>query len=141
MPNVLLQYSYREGVAVLFIKTTKAKNYEYIKLVESYWKDGKSKHRVLYNFGRTDLIKKDASFLKVVKKLCEIAELSSKSDDATSTCQRSKKPAIAGFSGHNLFQVVGYELLPKTEFDISFCDSLSSDIINEDEPPTESLHF
>jgi len=59
----------------LFIKTTKVKNYEYIKLVESYWEDGKSKHRVLYNFGRLDLIKKDESFLRAVKKLCELAEI------------------------------------------------------------------
>ena len=59
----------------MFIKTTKVKEYEYIKLVESYRENGKSKHRVLYNFGRSDLIKKDAGFLKIVKKLCEIAGL------------------------------------------------------------------
>ena len=59
----------------LFIKTTKAKNYEYIKLVEAYRDNGKVKHRVLYNFGRADLIKKDRSFLNIVKRLCEIAEL------------------------------------------------------------------
>ena len=46
---------------------------EYI--VESYWENGKSNHRVLYNFGRADLIKKDESFLKIVGRLCEIAEL------------------------------------------------------------------
>jgi len=67
----------------LFIKTTRANNFEYIKLVESYWENGKSKHRVLYNFGRADLIKKDASFLKIVKKLCEIAELPVKDDENT----------------------------------------------------------
>jgi len=65
----------------LFIKTTKVKNYEYIKLVESYRENGKSKHRVLYNFGRSDLIKKDASFLNIVKKLSEIAGLSIKHDE------------------------------------------------------------
>lgn len=59
----------------MFIKTTKAKNYEYIKLVESYRENGKTRHRVLYNFGRADLIKKSESFLNVVKKLCEIAEI------------------------------------------------------------------
>jgi transposase len=37
----------------------------------------------LYNFGRADLIKKDASFLKIVKKLCEIAELPIKDDENT----------------------------------------------------------
>ena len=59
----------------MFIKTTRAKNYEYIKLEESYRENGSTKHRVLYNFGRADLIKKDESFLRVVKRLCEIAEM------------------------------------------------------------------
>jgi len=62
-------------VVTLFIKTTKAKDFEYIKLVESYREDGKTKHRVLFNFGRADLIKKDASFIRIVKRLCEIAEI------------------------------------------------------------------
>jgi len=60
----------------MFIKTTKSKNYEYIKLVESYWEEGTTKHRVLYNFGRRDLIKNDKMFINIVKKLCEIAEIS-----------------------------------------------------------------
>ncbi len=64
----------------MFIKTTRVKGFEYIKLVESYREDGQSKHRVLYNFGRADLIKKDESFLRVVKRLCEIAGLPVKSD-------------------------------------------------------------
>jgi transposase len=56
----------------LFIKTTRVKNYEYIKLVESYWEDGRSKCRVLYNFGRLDIIKQDESFVRAIEKLCEI---------------------------------------------------------------------
>ena len=71
----MLQFIQRKGVNELYIKTTRAKNYEYIKLVESYWEDGQSKQRVLHNFGRADLIKSDASFLRVVKRLCEIANL------------------------------------------------------------------
>jgi len=59
----------------MFIKTTKSKNYEYIKLVESYREDRTTKHRVLYNFGRRDLIKNDKMFINMVKKLCEIAEI------------------------------------------------------------------
>ena len=59
----------------MFVKTTKSKNYEYIKLVESYWEEGTTKHRVLYNFGRRDLIKNDKMFINMVKKLCEIAEI------------------------------------------------------------------
>jgi len=63
------------GVISLFIKTTKVKNYEYIKLVESYWENGKSKHRVLYNFGRLDVIKQDESFLNAIEKLCGILDI------------------------------------------------------------------
>lgn len=59
----------------MFIKTTKANNYEYIKLVESYRENGTTKHRVLFNFGRADLIKKDESFIRIAKRLCEIAGL------------------------------------------------------------------
>ena len=60
----------------MFIKTTKAKDYEYIKLVESY-RDEKNvtRHNVLFNFGRADLIKNNKSFINMVKKLCEIAEV------------------------------------------------------------------
>jgi transposase len=60
---------------LLFIKTTKAGKYEYIKLVESYREGKNTKHRVLYNFGRADLLKKDNSFLRIVRKLCGIAEI------------------------------------------------------------------
>lgn len=59
----------------MFIKTTKSKNYDYIKLIESYREGGTTKHRVLYNFGRRDLIKNDQMFINMVKKLCEIAEI------------------------------------------------------------------
>ena len=65
----------------MFIKTSRAKNYEYIKLVESYREEGKTKHRVLHNFGRADPIKKDESFLRIARRLCEIAELLPKAAD------------------------------------------------------------
>ena len=68
-------HSIGKELKALFIKTTRAKNYEYIKLVEAYWEDGRSKQRVLYNFGRADLIRNDESFLKIVKRLCEIANI------------------------------------------------------------------
>ena len=59
----------------MFIKTTRAKGYEYIKLVESYREAGTTKHRVLFNFGRADVIRKDESFLRIVNRLCEVADL------------------------------------------------------------------
>ena len=59
----------------MFIKTTRSGGYEYIKLVESYRENGTTKHRVLYNFGRADLIKCNKSFITAIKKLCEIIEI------------------------------------------------------------------
>jgi len=56
----------------MFVKTTRAKGYEYVKLVESYRESGTTKHRVLFNFGRADVIRKDESFLKIVNRLCEV---------------------------------------------------------------------
>ena len=66
----------------MFIKTVKAKNYEYIQLVESYREDGTTKHRVLYNFGRRDLIKDNAMFHNVVRRLNEIAGMATPLEQA-----------------------------------------------------------
>jgi len=65
----------------MFIKTTRAHGREYIKLVESYKENGKSRHRVLYNFGRADMIKQDESFLRIVRRLCEVAGLPSSDEN------------------------------------------------------------
>ena len=46
----------------MFIKITRVKGYEYIKLVESYRENGTTRHRVLYNFGHADLVKKNESY-------------------------------------------------------------------------------
>lgn len=68
----------------MFIKTTRTKGYEYIKLVESYRdKEGITRHRVLYNFGRADFLRNDESFLRIVKRLCEIADIPVAGDDGT----------------------------------------------------------
>ena len=63
------------GGAHVFIKTVKAKGYEYIQLVESFREDGKTKHRVLYNFGRRDFLSNDKMFQNIARRLGEIAGL------------------------------------------------------------------
>ena len=73
----------------LFIKTTRAKNYEYIKLVESYRENGTTRHRTLFNFGRADLIKKDKSFLHIVKRLCEIVEIPTAKESLLNDCSEA----------------------------------------------------
>jgi len=60
----------------MFIKTTRSKGVDYVKLVESYRDENKiSRHKVLYNFGRLDLIRNNKSFLVAIKKLCELVNL------------------------------------------------------------------
>ena len=107
-------------MAALFIKKTKTKNYEYIKLVESYWEEGKSKHRVLFNFGRADLIKRDESFLKVVRKLCEIAELPLNSED------NSGKVAALDDCSEAVFYNYGYLAYAKLWKELGIGDTLEA---------------
>jgi transposase len=58
----------------MFIKTSRANGYEYIKLVESYRDENNvTRHNVLFNFGRADQIKNTKSFINIAKRLCEIA--------------------------------------------------------------------
>lgn len=66
----------KKTVQIMFIKSTKVKDYEYINLVESYrGENGTTKHRVLYNFGRRDQLCENKSFKKIVLKLCELADI------------------------------------------------------------------
>jgi hypothetical protein len=74
----------------LFIKTTRVNGSEYIKLVESYRKNGTTKHRVLYNFGRSDVIKGNKSFITAVQKLCGILDIELKNPEtALSDCSEA----------------------------------------------------
>ncbi len=60
----------------MFIKNTCAKGHNYIKLVESYRdENGITRHNVLYNFGRLDILKADKSFVTALKKLCQLVEV------------------------------------------------------------------
>lgn len=60
----------------MFVKTTKANGYNYVSIVESYRDEkGVSKHRVLYNFGRYDVLRSDHSFITCIRKLCHLLEI------------------------------------------------------------------
>ncbi len=60
----------------MFIKNTNAKGHNYIKLVESFRdENGVTRHKVLYNFGRLDVLKADKSFIAALKKLCHLVEI------------------------------------------------------------------
>lgn len=92
----------------VFVKTTKAKNYEYIKLVETYREAGKVKHRVLFNFGRRDLIKNDKMFVRMVKKLCEIAEIPlQESDQELPACSEAELLQYGYLAYRKLYEELG----------------------------------
>lgn len=59
----------------MFIKTTQSGNHHYAQLVESYRKDGHTKHRVLLNLGRLDQIKNNPSFQNLAVRLAELSAL------------------------------------------------------------------
>lgn len=40
----------------MFVKATRSKGYDYLKIVESYRENGKSKHRTVVNLGRADIL-------------------------------------------------------------------------------------
>ena len=55
----------------MFVRKTKVGKYEYLMLVESVRDGKKVKQNLLYNFGRTDFIRQDAMFHKMVARLNE----------------------------------------------------------------------
>ncbi len=46
----------------MFVKITNAGGYQYVRLVENYRENGKVKQRVLFNFGRLDILKDEPRF-------------------------------------------------------------------------------
>jgi hypothetical protein len=80
-----------QEVPPCLIKATKSKGYKYIKLVESYRDKNKvTRQRILFSFGRSDLIKNSKSFINMVKKLCEIAEIGIADCNPTFDCSEAQ---------------------------------------------------
>ncbi len=46
----------------MFVKITNAGGYQYVGLVENYRENGKVKQKVLFNFGRLDILKDSPRF-------------------------------------------------------------------------------
>jgi transposase len=82
----------------MFVKTTKANGYTYINIVESYRDEsGISRHRVLYNFGRFDLLKADQGFINCVKKLCRLLEIPLLEDREKETFQSCSEAEMLNY--------------------------------------------
>lgn len=57
----------------MFIKINPSKNFKYVQIVESYRKEGKVKHRIVFNLGRLDQLENNPSFQKMGTKLAQLA--------------------------------------------------------------------
>ncbi len=53
----------------MFFKVTKSKGYQYLRIVRSYWEDGKSKQHVIANLGRLDILKQQGQLRRLGKQL------------------------------------------------------------------------
>lgn len=78
---------------VMFVKSTKSKGYEYLKIVESYRDEsGITRHKVLFNLGRSDQLKEDKSFCRCIGTLAEILVIPGyeKRNDLMSACSEAE---------------------------------------------------
>jgi len=53
----------------MFLKITKSNGYQYVRIVRSYWKDGKSRQQVVLNLGRLDILKQAGQLKRLGKQL------------------------------------------------------------------------
>jgi transposase len=53
----------------MFLKITKSNGYQYVRIVRSYWKDGKSRQQVVLNLGRLDILKQQGQLNRLGKQL------------------------------------------------------------------------
>src|ERR1700733_3936971 len=60
----------------MYVKITKSKNFQYVRLVRSFRKDGKIKHEVFLNLGRLDLLEKNPAWKNIITKLAAIVGVS-----------------------------------------------------------------
>jgi len=53
----------------MFFKVVKSKGFEYLKLVETYWQDGKAHQRVIANLGRLDVLRQSGQLQRLTQRL------------------------------------------------------------------------
>jgi transposase len=53
----------------MFLKITKSNGYQYVRIVRSHWKDGKSRQQVVVNLGRLDILKQQGQLKRLGKQL------------------------------------------------------------------------
>ena len=60
----------------MYVKITKSKNFQYVRLVRSFRENGKVKHEVFLNLGRLDLLEKSPAWKNIITKLASIVGVS-----------------------------------------------------------------
>jgi transposase len=56
----------------MYVKITKSKNFQYVRLVRSFRENGKIKHEVFLNLGRLDLLEKSTEWKNIISKLATL---------------------------------------------------------------------
>jgi hypothetical protein len=58
----------------MFVKVTKSNGAEYIQIVSSYRENGQTRHKVLFNLGRRDVLTANPGIHRVIQRLAEITD-------------------------------------------------------------------
>lgn len=61
----------------MFVKITSSGNYKYCQVVESFKQAGVTRHKVLFNLGRLDIIQGNPSFQNFARRLCQLSKAES----------------------------------------------------------------
>ena len=90
----------------MYLKATKAKNFTYLKLVETVWDKEKKKrrHKVILNLGRLDILM-DKGLVNIVKSLSNIVnkEISKRPNDQT-----TQLPVLKGVNNVSEGNILNY---------------------------------
>ncbi len=142
----------------MYLKATKAKNFTYLKLVETVWDKEKKKrrHKVILNLGRLDILM-DKGLVNIVKSLSNIVnkEISKRPNDQT-----TQLPVLKGVNnvsegnilnyGHivyrnlwNLFDMGSMlsDLIQNTKIKFDFSDIVYNMVINQLISPCSKLQL
>jgi len=57
----------------MYLKITKSGGYEYLRIVHSYWENGKAKQKAIANLGRLDILKQSGQLKQLGKKFLSLA--------------------------------------------------------------------
>ena len=112
----------------MYLKATKAKNFTYLKLVETVWDKEKKKrrHKVILNLGRLDILM-DKGLVNIVKSLSNIVnkEISKRPNDQT-----TQLPVLKGVNNVSEGNILNYgHIVYRNLWNLFDMGSMLSDLI------------